>query len=137
MVEELQEQRNQLRQDAKRNIQKIQAENKRTYDRKRKKAPRYQKGDLVAKFREHNSDQVSHKYKSQADRLDDLESHEPERKLKFSPKKYHGAIALKIVKYALWHHHDGKEHTLVLPTSAALRMIATIPLLTLPSPWCY
>ncbi|GFT77406.1 transposon Tf2-6 polyprotein [Trichonephila clavipes] len=48
MVEELQEQRNQLRQDAKRNIQKIQAENKRTYDRKRKKAPRYQNGDLVA-----------------------------------------------------------------------------------------
>ncbi|GFW66676.1 transposon Tf2-9 polyprotein [Trichonephila clavipes] len=48
MVEELQEQRNQLRQDAKRNIQKIQAENKRTYDRKRKRAPRYQKGDLVA-----------------------------------------------------------------------------------------
>ncbi|GFT21546.1 transposon Tf2-6 polyprotein [Trichonephila clavipes] len=48
MVEELQERRNQLRQDAKRNIQKIQAENKRTYDRKRKKAPRYQKGDLVA-----------------------------------------------------------------------------------------
>ncbi|GFS88328.1 transposon Tf2-9 polyprotein [Trichonephila clavipes] len=48
MVEELQEQRNQLRQDAKRNIQKIQAENKRTYDRKRKKAPGYQKGDLVA-----------------------------------------------------------------------------------------
>ncbi|GFW72350.1 uncharacterized protein TNCV_703871 [Trichonephila clavipes] len=48
MVEELQEQRNQLRQDAKRNIQKIQAENKRTYERKRKKAPRYQKGDLVA-----------------------------------------------------------------------------------------
>ncbi|GFX24396.1 retrovirus-related Pol polyprotein from transposon 17.6 [Trichonephila clavipes] len=43
MVEELQEQRNQLRQDAKINIQKIQAENKRTYDRKRKKAPRYQK----------------------------------------------------------------------------------------------
>ncbi|GFX29541.1 hypothetical protein TNCV_4776131 [Trichonephila clavipes] len=41
MVEELQEQRNQLRQDAKRNIQKIQAENKRTYDRKRKKAPRF------------------------------------------------------------------------------------------------
>ncbi|GFU41666.1 uncharacterized protein TNCV_1064911 [Trichonephila clavipes] len=30
----------------KRNIQKIQAENKRTYDRKRKKAPRYQKGRL-------------------------------------------------------------------------------------------
>ncbi|GFY44774.1 transposon Tf2-9 polyprotein [Trichonephila inaurata madagascariensis] len=48
MVEELQEQRTQLRQDAKRNIQKIQAENKRTYDRKRKKAPRYRKGDLVA-----------------------------------------------------------------------------------------
>ncbi|GFU10811.1 transposon Tf2-6 polyprotein [Trichonephila clavipes] len=48
MVEELQEQRNQLRQDAKRNIQKIQAENKRTYDRKRKKASGYQKGDLVA-----------------------------------------------------------------------------------------
>ncbi|GFV45015.1 transposon Tf2-9 polyprotein [Trichonephila clavipes] len=48
MVEELQEQRNQLRQDAKRNIQKIQAENKRSYDRKPKKAPRYQTGDLVA-----------------------------------------------------------------------------------------
>ena len=48
MVEELQEQRNQLRQDAKRNIQKIQAENKRTYDRKRKKAPEYREGDLVA-----------------------------------------------------------------------------------------
>ncbi|GFS68271.1 uncharacterized protein TNCV_5028701 [Trichonephila clavipes] len=48
MVEELQEQRNQLRQDAKRNIQKIQAENKRTYDRKLKKAPGYQIGDLVA-----------------------------------------------------------------------------------------
>ncbi|GFW33467.1 hypothetical protein TNCV_2210021 [Trichonephila clavipes] len=42
MVEELQEQRNQLRQDAKRNIQKIQ-ENKRTYDRKRKRAPRYRR----------------------------------------------------------------------------------------------
>ncbi|GFX55652.1 uncharacterized protein TNCV_269401 [Trichonephila clavipes] len=53
MVEELQEQRNQLLQDAKRNIQKIQAENKRTYDRKRKKAPRYQKGDLVAIQRTH------------------------------------------------------------------------------------
>ncbi|GFX99464.1 uncharacterized protein TNCV_1081081 [Trichonephila clavipes] len=48
MVEELQEQRNQLRQDAKRNIHKIQAENKRTYDRKRKKAPRYQKRVLKA-----------------------------------------------------------------------------------------
>ncbi|GFY31347.1 transposon Tf2-6 polyprotein [Trichonephila clavipes] len=48
LMEELQEQRNQLRQDAKRNIQKIQAENKKTYDRKRKKAPRYQKEDLVA-----------------------------------------------------------------------------------------
>ncbi|GFV87085.1 hypothetical protein TNCV_5113031 [Trichonephila clavipes] len=47
MVEELQEQRNQLRQDAKRNIQKIQVENKRTYDKNRKKAPRYQIGDLV------------------------------------------------------------------------------------------
>ncbi|GFW35251.1 transposon Tf2-6 polyprotein, partial [Trichonephila clavipes] len=32
----------------KRNIQKIQAENKRTYDGKRKKAPGYQKEDLVA-----------------------------------------------------------------------------------------
>ncbi|GFT71662.1 transposon Tf2-6 polyprotein [Trichonephila clavipes] len=48
MVEVLQEQRNQLRQDAKRNIQKIQAENKRTYDKKRKKAPRYEKGDFLA-----------------------------------------------------------------------------------------
>ncbi|GFU43804.1 transposon Tf2-6 polyprotein [Trichonephila clavipes] len=48
MVKELQEQRNQLRQDPKRNIQKIQAENERTYDRKRKKAHRYQIGDLVA-----------------------------------------------------------------------------------------
>ncbi|GFU51588.1 uncharacterized protein TNCV_82201 [Trichonephila clavipes] len=34
--------------DAKRNIQKIQAENKRTYDSKRKKTPRYQIGDFVA-----------------------------------------------------------------------------------------
>ncbi|GFY54462.1 transposon Tf2-6 polyprotein [Trichonephila inaurata madagascariensis] len=58
MVEELQEQRNQLRQDAKRNIQKIQAENKRTYDRKRKKEPRYRKGDLMAIQRKHNLDRV-------------------------------------------------------------------------------
>ncbi|GFU72825.1 uncharacterized protein TNCV_2782901 [Trichonephila clavipes] len=48
MVEKLQEQRNQLRQNVKRNIQKTQAENKRTYDRKSKKEPRYQIGDLVA-----------------------------------------------------------------------------------------
>ncbi|GFX35733.1 hypothetical protein TNCV_745261 [Trichonephila clavipes] len=63
MVEELQEQINQLRQDAKRNIQKIQAENKRTYDRKRKKAPRYQKGDLVAIQRtQFGSEQIIRRY---------------------------------------------------------------------------
>ncbi|GBO32305.1 Transposon Tf2-8 polyprotein [Araneus ventricosus] len=47
LMEELQEQRDELRQDAKKNIQKIQAENKRTYDRKCRNAPSYQRGDLV------------------------------------------------------------------------------------------
>ncbi|KAF8770994.1 hypothetical protein HNY73_018458 [Argiope bruennichi] len=47
LLEELQEQRNLLRQDAKGNIQNIKAQNK-NYDRMRKKVPEYQKGDLVA-----------------------------------------------------------------------------------------
>ncbi|GFX40558.1 hypothetical protein TNCV_2373421 [Trichonephila clavipes] len=51
-MQELQEQyldqRESMRQDAKRNILKIQAENKKTYNKKRKKAPEYQVGDLVA-----------------------------------------------------------------------------------------
>ncbi|GBN82226.1 hypothetical protein AVEN_207337-1 [Araneus ventricosus] len=47
MMKELQEQRDELRQDAKKNIQNIQAENKRTYDRKCRNAPSYQRGDLV------------------------------------------------------------------------------------------
>ncbi|GFW71922.1 transposon Ty3-I Gag-Pol polyprotein [Trichonephila clavipes] len=42
------DQRESMRQDAKRNILKIQAENKKTYNKKRKKAPEYQVGDLVA-----------------------------------------------------------------------------------------
>ncbi|GFS58339.1 transposon Tf2-6 polyprotein [Trichonephila clavipes] len=52
MIQELQEQyldqRESLPQDAKQNILKIQAENKKTYNKKRKKAPENQVGDLVA-----------------------------------------------------------------------------------------
>ncbi|GFV57632.1 hypothetical protein TNCV_3132201 [Trichonephila clavipes] len=58
MVEELQEQRNQLRQDAKRNIQKIQAKIKEPTIGKRKKAPRVSKRETWWPSREHNSDQV-------------------------------------------------------------------------------
>ncbi|GFS55955.1 hypothetical protein TNCV_2564271 [Trichonephila clavipes] len=51
LIQELQEQyldqRESMRQDAKRNILKIQAENKKTYNKKRKKASEYQVGDLV------------------------------------------------------------------------------------------
>ncbi|GFY70398.1 hypothetical protein TNIN_25881 [Trichonephila inaurata madagascariensis] len=42
------DQRESMRQEVKRNILKIQAENKKTYNMKRKKAPEYQVGDLVA-----------------------------------------------------------------------------------------
>ncbi|GFX99438.1 transposon Tf2-9 polyprotein [Trichonephila clavipes] len=52
LMQELEEQyldqRESMRQDAKRNILKIQAENKKTYNKKRKKTPEYQVGDLVA-----------------------------------------------------------------------------------------
>ncbi|GFS52817.1 retrovirus-related Pol polyprotein from transposon 17.6 [Trichonephila clavipes] len=52
LMQELEEQyldqRESMRQDAKRNILKIQGENKKTYNKKRKKAPEYQVGDLVA-----------------------------------------------------------------------------------------
>ncbi|GFW08602.1 transposon Tf2-6 polyprotein [Trichonephila clavipes] len=51
LMQELEEQyldqRERMRQDAKRNILKIQAENKKTYNKKRKRAPEYQVGDLV------------------------------------------------------------------------------------------
>lgn len=40
--------RMELRAEARRNIEKIQKENKRTYDRKRKKPLNYREGDLVA-----------------------------------------------------------------------------------------
>ncbi|GFV24740.1 hypothetical protein TNCV_882081 [Trichonephila clavipes] len=64
MVEELQEQRNQLRQDAKRNIQKIQAENKKTNDRKRKKA--WERVTLFGGVREtHSPNSVSCKQQEQ------------------------------------------------------------------------
>ncbi|GBN12113.1 hypothetical protein AVEN_118130-1 [Araneus ventricosus] len=48
MTEELQEQREFLRKDAKKNIETIQSENRKTYNKKRKKASEYKKGDLVA-----------------------------------------------------------------------------------------
>ena len=48
MMEEFQEQRDHMRQEAKKNIEKIQEENRRTYNRKRKKPPDYEVGDLVA-----------------------------------------------------------------------------------------
>ncbi|GFW63618.1 transposon Tf2-6 polyprotein [Trichonephila clavipes] len=48
LEEQYLDQRESMRQDAKRNILKIQAENKKTYNKKRKKAPEYQAGDLVA-----------------------------------------------------------------------------------------
>ncbi|GIX85118.1 complement C3 [Caerostris darwini] len=46
--EEFQFQRSRIRQEAKANIQKIQAENQKAYDKKRKKAIKYHIGDLVA-----------------------------------------------------------------------------------------
>ncbi|GFR31136.1 uncharacterized protein TNCT_329141 [Trichonephila clavata] len=48
LEEQYLDQRESMRQDAKRNIFKIQAENKKTYNKKRKMAPEYQVGDLVA-----------------------------------------------------------------------------------------
>ncbi|GBM50177.1 hypothetical protein AVEN_50071-1 [Araneus ventricosus] len=48
MTEELQEQCELLRKDAKKNIETIQSENRKTYNNKRKKASEYKKGDLVA-----------------------------------------------------------------------------------------
>ncbi|GBM30607.1 hypothetical protein AVEN_27635-1 [Araneus ventricosus] len=48
MTEELQEQRELLRKDAKKNIETIQSENRKTYNKKRRQAPEYKKGDSVA-----------------------------------------------------------------------------------------
>ncbi|GFS28843.1 retrovirus-related Pol polyprotein from transposon 297 [Trichonephila inaurata madagascariensis] len=45
---ELQEQREFLRNDAKKNIETIQSENRKTYNKRRKIAPMYKEGDLVA-----------------------------------------------------------------------------------------
>ncbi|GFY80100.1 retrovirus-related Pol polyprotein from transposon 297 [Trichonephila inaurata madagascariensis] len=45
---ELQEQREFLRNDAKKNIETIQSENQKTYNKRRKIAPMYKEGDLVA-----------------------------------------------------------------------------------------
>ncbi|GFW68412.1 hypothetical protein TNCV_1191111 [Trichonephila clavipes] len=48
MAKELLEQREFLRNDAKRNIETLQSENRKTYNRRRKKASLYKEGDLVA-----------------------------------------------------------------------------------------
>ncbi|GFY40344.1 uncharacterized protein TNIN_464961 [Trichonephila inaurata madagascariensis] len=48
MAEELQEQRGFLRNDAKKNIETIQSENRKTYNKRRKIAPMYKECDLVA-----------------------------------------------------------------------------------------
>ncbi|GFT16637.1 transposon Tf2-9 polyprotein [Trichonephila clavipes] len=48
MAKELLEQREFLRNDAKKNIETLQSENRKTYNRKRKKASLYKEGDLVA-----------------------------------------------------------------------------------------
>ncbi|GFW45133.1 hypothetical protein TNCV_716351 [Trichonephila clavipes] len=48
MVKELLEQREFLRNDAKKNIETLQSENRKTYNRRRKKASLYKEGDLVA-----------------------------------------------------------------------------------------
>ncbi|GFX01170.1 uncharacterized protein TNCV_4581361 [Trichonephila clavipes] len=45
---ELLEQREFLRNDAKKNIETLQSENRKTYNRRRKKASLYKEGDLVA-----------------------------------------------------------------------------------------
>ncbi|GFS62982.1 uncharacterized protein TNCV_2054521 [Trichonephila clavipes] len=48
MAKELLEQREFLRYDAKKNIETLQSENRKTYNRRRKKASLYKEGDLVA-----------------------------------------------------------------------------------------
>ncbi|GFV01201.1 uncharacterized protein TNCV_1775971 [Trichonephila clavipes] len=48
MAKELLEQREFLRNDAKKNIKTLQSENRKTYNRRRKKASLYKEGDLVA-----------------------------------------------------------------------------------------
>ncbi|GFT66478.1 hypothetical protein TNCV_2966731 [Trichonephila clavipes] len=48
MAKELLEQREFLRNDAKKNIETLQSENRKTYNRRRKKASSYKEGDLVA-----------------------------------------------------------------------------------------
>ncbi|GFT14880.1 transposon Tf2-8 polyprotein [Trichonephila clavipes] len=48
MAKELLEQREFLRNDAKKNIETLQSENRKTYNRRRKKASLYKEGDLVA-----------------------------------------------------------------------------------------
>ncbi|GFW30350.1 transposon Tf2-6 polyprotein [Trichonephila clavipes] len=48
MAKELLEQREFLRNDAKKNIESLQSENRKTYNRRRKKASLYKEGDLVA-----------------------------------------------------------------------------------------
>ncbi|GFY42006.1 transposon Tf2-6 polyprotein [Trichonephila inaurata madagascariensis] len=48
MADELQKQREFLRNDAKKNIETIQSENRKTYRKRRKIAPMYKEGDLVA-----------------------------------------------------------------------------------------
>ncbi|GBO03938.1 hypothetical protein AVEN_104788-1 [Araneus ventricosus] len=55
MTEELQEQRELFRKDAKKNIDSIQYENRKTCNKKRKKASEYKKGDLIAIQRIHFS----------------------------------------------------------------------------------
>ncbi|GFV45766.1 uncharacterized protein TNCV_2321261 [Trichonephila clavipes] len=48
MAKELLEQHEFLRNDAKKNIETLQSENRKTYNRRRKKASLYKEGDLVA-----------------------------------------------------------------------------------------
>ncbi|GFV23826.1 uncharacterized protein TNCV_960201 [Trichonephila clavipes] len=48
MAKELLEQREFLRNDAKKNIETLQSENRKTYNKRRKKASLYKEGDLVA-----------------------------------------------------------------------------------------
>ncbi|GFV87173.1 uncharacterized protein TNCV_5113911 [Trichonephila clavipes] len=48
MAKELLEQSEFLRNDAKKNIETLQSENRKTYNRRRKKASLYKEGDLVA-----------------------------------------------------------------------------------------
>ncbi|GFW95229.1 uncharacterized protein TNCV_314321 [Trichonephila clavipes] len=52
MAKELLEQREFLRNDAKKNIETLQSENRKTYNRRRKKASLYKEGDLVAPSKE-------------------------------------------------------------------------------------